>query len=117
MTALLAQDLHHEQDALTCADLSREERLLSLADMLRDQIDSLSAAHGALTTLYSLGRLRYALDACAHILHNTFVTPGGSPVISEELEDLLSELQFACQNETIDWPRYGASNSQDVRVL
>ena len=117
MTALLAQDLHHEQDALTCADLSREERLLSLADMLRDQIDSLSAARGALTTLYSLGRLRYALDACAHILHNTFVTPGGSPVISEELENLLSELQFACQNDTTDWPRYAASNSQDVRVL
>lgn len=114
MTALLVQDLHHEQDALTCADLRREERLLSLADLLRDQIHSLSAARGALATLYSLGRLRYALDACARILRNTFVTAGGSPVISEELEDLLSELQFVCQNHATDWPRYAPSNSWDL---
>ena len=103
---MLAQDLHHEQDALTSADLSREEQLLSLADMLRDLIRGLRALPMVLTSLYSLGRLRYALNACAHILHDTFVAPGGLPVISEELENLLFELQLACQNDATDWQKY-----------
>ena len=91
---------------MTSTDLSREERLLSLADALHDLIRRQRAPSAVLSSLYSLGHLRYVLDACAHILHDTFVASEGSPNISEELEDLLSELQLACQNNATDWPKY-----------
>ncbi|KAL8581506.1 hypothetical protein ACOMHN_042899 [Nucella lapillus] len=100
------EELHHEQDALTSTELKQEERQLVLADTLHEVMGSLRVPPtNLLTLLRSLGRLRHALSACAHILHMTFVAVRSTPGISRDLENLLLELKDVCQNRETDWPR------------
>ncbi|KAK7107714.1 hypothetical protein V1264_015588 [Littorina saxatilis] len=100
------EDLHHEQDALTSTEMGSEDRLLSLAAILHNVGQMFKKPPALLTALYSLGLVRYALDACAHILYNTFLACKGAPVVPEELEDLLAVMQAVCgDGGGLDWPK------------
>lgn len=90
---------------MTCTDLGSEEGLLSLANRLHTVRQMSRDEPRMLTQLYSLGLLRYALDASSHILYNTFVASQGSPVISAELGDLLAVVQATCLDSATDWPK------------
>ncbi|KAK7478894.1 hypothetical protein BaRGS_00029875, partial [Batillaria attramentaria] len=102
-------DLHHEQEAVrmegktSVTDDPRQQLLL--AGMLHDLGRTLHGANTEMTTLYSLGRLRYTLDACTHILHDLFVMSDGFPVVTEDVQHLLQELQLVCHNANSKWPK------------
>ena len=103
----MLQDLHHEHEAVVGTNLTRNEHLLSLADSLQALTNTLSTPPPRqLALLYSLGSLRHVLNTCAHLLHDAFAGCEGSPVISEEMENLLFELQRLCTNGSADWPKY-----------
>lgn len=74
--------------------------------MLHDLRRTMQAPAMELTTLFSLGRLRYALASCAHILHMTFVEPQGAQEMTEDLKDLLIEVMRFCQYTETDMPKY-----------
>ncbi|XP_070190023.1 E3 ubiquitin-protein ligase rnf213-alpha-like [Littorina saxatilis] len=99
------EDLHHEQEALNSSTRDADTNLLSLAGTLSHLANALEPTPIMLTSLYSLGSLRYALDACVHVVYKAFVAPGTSGDMSDELEDVLTELQELCLNNTTDWPK------------
>ncbi|KAK7494871.1 hypothetical protein BaRGS_00013998, partial [Batillaria attramentaria] len=103
------EDLHHEEEAVKAegrASLSRDpQQHLFLSEMIHDLRHTLRSPSIELTTLYSLGRLRYTLDACARILHDVFVASGGTPVLTAELEDLLAEIELFLRHTKGDWPK------------
>ncbi|XP_070188878.1 E3 ubiquitin-protein ligase rnf213-alpha-like [Littorina saxatilis] len=100
------EDLHHEQEAVNSSKDNQEAHLLFLADTLQDLSDTLMPTPDLLKSLCSLGHLRHALDACVHILYNTFVATTGSQCrVTASMKDMLTELQDVCQNDTSDWPK------------
>ena len=90
---------------MTCTDLGSEERCRTLADRLDTVQQRFGDQPQVLTQLYSLGLLRYALDASVHILYNTFVASQGAPVIGNELKDLLAVIQATCLDSASGWPK------------
>lgn len=85
---------------------SLESECNSIKQLLRAIRLAFESSPMELPTLIALGKLRFALAACARILHANFIEPENAVPLAVPLKDLVMEVSVVCTmaSET-DWPK------------
>ena len=98
----------HEKEAVLLgsqAEFGSSACLRHLADILHNLRPALLGPAMEMTTLESLGQLRYALDAVARVVYDIFLDCGEEPKITGDLKELLHVAQEICQTPEVSWAK------------
>ncbi|KAL8623379.1 hypothetical protein ACOMHN_065913 [Nucella lapillus] len=104
------EDLLHEQFSLkgedACGISQHLQSLTNQLQLLRDNIGIQDTQHPALSALFQVGFLRYAMSVYARVLYSKLVVGQGTvAVLEKDLEDLTRVLLFICMRIGSKWPR------------
>ena len=98
----------HEKEAVLLgnqAEFGSSACLRHLADILHNLRPALLGPAMEMTTLESLGQLRYALEALARVLYVLFLDCNEEPTIIDDLKELLRVAQEICQTPGVTWAK------------